>query len=276
MKKLFALLIGAYLLAAVGVEAGEKKANPVNVPAGINHSGYDRLLKKYVDEKGLVAYGAWAKNPKDLAALDSYLKEFSTGGANAEGNEKAASLINAYNASTMQWILRNYPTESIWSLQHSFDAKRHRIGGREVSLNDIEKGTLVPQLGYKAHAVLVCAARSCPPLRRGAYTTGELDGQIDNAYIRWLSRSDLNEYHPNKNAVKVSSLFKWYKKDFDKAGGTPKILARYAPAADRAFLRKPGYEVKFKSYNWGLNDQGGHGRLYTAPQLLLDKLSKNS
>lgn len=52
----------------------------------------------------------------------------------------------------------------------------------------------------------------------------------------------------------------------------PKILSRYAPGKYREFLRSTNYTVNFQSYNWGLNDQGSHGRNYSTPQFLLDKI----
>ncbi len=273
MKQVFTLLLIALALAGTARAEDKPKPSPVSVPAGIDHSAYTKLLKKYVDSKGLVAYGKWKSNAEDRQALDTYLKQYAAAESKAEGNEKAASLINAYNAFTMQWILRNYPIESIWQLDKSFEAKRHRIGGKEVSLDDIEKGTLVPQIGWKDHGVLVCAARSCPPLRQEAYTADQLDGQIDNSFSRWMSRPDLNEFLPEKDAVDISSIFKWFKKDFEKLkGGVPKVLSLYAPKKYDSFLRKTNYTVNFKTYNWGLNDQGEHGRHYSTPQFLIDKV----
>jgi hypothetical protein len=146
------------------------------------------------------------------------------------------------------------------------------IGAEKVSLNDIEHGTLRPLLGYRAHAALVCCARSCPPLQRSAYRASELDRQIDTAYSAWLARDDMNHYEPAKGTVEISSIFKWFKVDFDKADGVEKILARYAPQQYRAFLAKGGYKVGYKAYNWGLNDQGSRGRSYSRLNLYLDKI----
>ena len=98
-------------------------AENVDVSIGIDHDDYDRLLKKYVNEQGLVNYGAWKQNRPDVTALEDYLKQFARKADNpAQGNEKAASLVNAYNAFMLRWILSNYPTESVWSLKDSFTA----------------------------------------------------------------------------------------------------------------------------------------------------------
>ena len=231
----------------------------VNVPAGINHGGYDRLLKKYVDQNGLVAYEKWKGNADDRKALTTYLEQFAAGGSSASGSERYASLINAYNALVLNWILQNYPTESIWALKNSFKEKRHKVGGEMVSLNDIENSALRPEFGYRTHAVLVCAARSCPPLQRSAYTGGQLDEQCDHAYRVWLGRTDLNEFLVDKNEANVSSIFKWFKGDFEKADGVKTILAKYAPAQAKPLLQRPDCKIAYKTYNWGLNDQGPHG-----------------
>jgi len=247
----------------------------VEVRSGINHGDYDRLLKKYVNERGLVNYSGWKQNQADIQALDDYLKQFASKIDNpAQGNGKAASLVNAYNAFMLQWILTNYPTESVWSLKDSFTAKRINIGGRTVSFNDIENGALRPLLGYRAHSVLVCAARSCPPLQRSAYSAEKFDEQDNHAFHTWLGREDLNRFLPSEKRAELSSIFKWFKGDFDKAGGVPKILGRYAPEPVRDFAASGKYGIKYISYNWGLNDQGPHGRSYGKANLIFDNIFK--
>ena len=243
--------------------------------AGINHGEFDRLLKKYVNEQGLVNYSAWKQNAADLSALDDYLKQFAPRPDNpAQDNEKAAALVNAYNAFVLRWILSNYPIESIWQLKDSFSGKRNEVGDHKVSLDDIEHGTLRPLIGYRAHAALVCAARSCPPLQRFAYTADKVGEQDDAAYRAWLVREDLNKFSPNEKKIEISSIFQWFKQDFDKVGGVPKILGRYAPASAREFVANGNYAIKYFRYNWGLNDQGPHGRNYSRAQLLFDNIFK--
>jgi Protein of unknown function, DUF547 len=274
MEKIW-ILFSIVAVVAIGSGASAQTGESVEVRAGINHAPFDRLLKRYVNDQGLVNYGAWKQNTADLSALDHYLKQFAAKiDTAAQGNEKAASLVNAYNAFTIHWILSNYPTESIQQLKDSFSAKRNEIGGRKVSLDDIEHGALRPLIGYRAHAALVCAARSCPPLQRFAYTPDRFDEQSDAAYRAWLAREDLNRFLPNEKKVEISSIFKWFKGDFDNAGGLPKILGRYAPERVHDFAASGNYEIKYLPYNWGLNDQGPHGRNYRRSQLIFDHIFK--
>ncbi len=277
MKTLQAVIFLSLLLASGLVADAQQNATGKNVRvrAGVDYSSYDRLLKKYVNEQGLVNYGAWKQNGADIAVLNDYLKQLA--GAPepaAKGNERVATLVNAYNAIVLQWILTNYPTESIWSLKDSFKAARHTIGGESVSLNDIEHGSLRPEIGWHAHAVLVCAARSCPPLQRSAYSAGDFEDQDARAFRAWLGREDLNKFTPAERRVEVSSIFKWFKADFDKAGGVPKILGRFAPESVRQFAGSGNYDLKYLPYNWGLNDQGSHGRNYSRANLVIDNLFK--
>ena len=259
----------------IAITAPAQTGENVNVRVGIDHSKFDLLLKKYVNEQGLVNYGAWKQSTADLSDLDNYLKQFAAKIDNsAQGNEKAASLVSAYNAFVLRWILSNYPTESIWQLKDSFSAKRNEIGGGKVSLDDIEHGALRPLIGYRAHAVLVCAARSCPPLQRFAYTADKFDEQDDQAYRTWLARDDLNKFLANEKKAEISSIFKWFKQDFDQAGGIPKILGHYAPQSVREFAAGGKYDTKYLPYDWGLNDQGPHGRNYSRAQLLFDNIFK--
>jgi hypothetical protein len=226
--------------------AGCAKGQPVEVPAGIDHAPYERLLQKYVNDRGLVNYKAWKASAEDLKALHNYTAKFAGGGPFATGREKAAGLINAYNALTLQWILDHYPVKSIKSTSSPWDAKRHNVGGRQVSLNEIEHDTLRPQVGYRAHAVLVCAAKSCPPLWNHAYDAGKLDEQLDDAMRRWLARDDLNHFAPGEKRMELSKIFSWYGKDFNDL---PAIVARYAP------VQCPDCRISFQSYNWNLNEQ---------------------
>jgi Protein of unknown function, DUF547 len=265
------LIFAMFSLSTFARLAFASESESVTVPVNASHETWSTLLQKYVDDRGLVAYDEWAKSKTDLAALDDYLKQFAERPQTpAAGNDEVASLINLYNATTIRWILANYPTESIMALKDSFGAKRHEIGGRNASLDDIEHGTLRPLIGYRCHAVLVCAARSCPPLQRFAYRAAQLDEQINVAYRAWLAREDLNRFLSDQKKVEISSIFNWFKEDFDAAGGMKQVLKEYAPQKYREFLATGNYQVSYLPYNWGLNDQGDRGKDYSRNKMIWD------
>lgn len=238
-------------------------APTVSVPSGIDPAPWAALLKKHVNDRGLVAYAAWKNNPADTAALDTFIGKFADAAAKpATGGAEIAALINVYNALTIRWILQNCPTESIRELDNSWGKARWQIGGRAVSLDEIEHKNLRPLYGWKVHATIVCAARSCPPLQREAYTDSHLASLTGRAYRAWLGREDLNRFDPGAKSVAVSPIFKWFKGDFTDAGGLKEVLAEYGPAKFGDFFRRGDFTTSYLDYHWGLNDVGSRGANY--------------
>ena len=76
------------------------------------HQKWDALLQKYVSKEGKVNYVAFLA---DSTSLNAYLAELEANhpGKDWSENEQLAYWINAYNAYTVQLILRHYPVESI-------------------------------------------------------------------------------------------------------------------------------------------------------------------
>jgi len=248
-----AIALGA--LVAAGCRTPAASAGGVEVPAAIDHADWDRLLRTYVNEGGLVAYGQWKASPEDHRALAGYLERLGAVPRTAAiGADRSSTLINAYNAFTVSWVLENYPTRSIRSTDDPFEGRRHRLGGRVVSLDDIEHGALRKIVLYRVHAALVCAARSCPPLAREAYRPAMLDAQLDGAMARWLARNDLNAFFPDGGAD-VSMIFRWYREDFDSAGGVRAVVQRHGGEPARRALAAEGAHIGHLDYDWTLNDQ---------------------
>ena len=238
-------------------------ATEINVPASIDHQPWDELLMKYVDDQGLVDYGRWKNSDNDSAKLNTYLFQFTPKSEKtASGSELIASLVNAYNALTISYILENYPSQSIRNLYRPFKGKRHLIGGEKVSLDDIEHTILRPLIGWKAHAILVCAARSCPPLLNRAYFSGDWEEKMEGRYNFWLARNDLNAFIPKIKEIRLSKIFDWYGEDFNGNYDVASILIRFGPNAHSQFIASGHYEIVFMDYHWGINDQSGMGRNY--------------
>jgi hypothetical protein len=240
-----------------------------SVPANINHAPWDALTRTYVDARGLVDYEKWHQTSEDRAKLDAYLEAFApVPDEAAEGDDLIASLINAYNAFTIHFILENYPTRSIRLLDNEFKGKRYRIGGQLWSAEDIELETLRPLIGWKMHSVVVCAARSCPPLLNEAYFADDWESKMEERYRLWLARPDLNTYHPdrgwgNRGEVEISKIFSWHSVDFEGPVSVEDVLKRFGPENYASFFKRADYRIKYKDYHWGLNDQSELGKDYS-------------
>ncbi len=227
---------------------------PVTIPAGIDHTPYTALLRAYVDADGLVDYDGWRRNAEDVATLDAYLADYAVASETpATGAERHAALINLYNALTIRDVLHLDPEESYWA-HDPFDDRGHRVGGREVSLDDVEHGAARPAIGYRVHAALVCAAMSCPPLLPEAYTAADLDAQLDDRMSAWLADPDLNRFDVDKRRAQLSKIFAWFAEDFTDPG-LQALLAPYAPKPARPLLERSAFEVGFLPYDKALNAQ---------------------
>ena len=224
---------------------------------------WDATVKEYVTAEARVDYARLKANGRPK--LDEYLRQIAAGPA-----KDKATLINAYNALTVRWVLDHYPVKSIWQTPHPFSEKRHIVNGEKLSLDDIE-GQLRKMGDPRIHGALVCAARSCPPLRREAYTADHVEAQLDDNVRQWLANEKLNQFEPAQRTARVSSIFKWYKGDFDAAAGSvQKFLAKFAPPGKGAFLLEAGVAVKFNDYGWGLNDSSELGSDYSKFNLFFD------
>ncbi len=253
--KLLAISIAALATAASSLSSCSQNtaSGATVIPAGIDHSGWNTLVKKYVNDRGLVDYKAWKADAGDMESLDNYLDQYAATSEKAEGNELGASAVNAYNAFAIRTILENYPVKSIKDIDGVFSNKSHSIGGKKLSLDEIEKGNAIPAIGARAHAIVVCCAKSCPPLQTDAYTEANLDSLADKASAAWLSRSDLNDFSRGGNEIAISKIFKWYDEDFEKAGGVKSFLKKHAPEKARGKI--DGADIDYMDYDWSLNEQ---------------------
>lgn len=246
------LLLSALLL-AVPAPAG-----------GLDHSRWDRVLKTYATLDSRVDYQNLKWNAsKDL---EPYVKELAAPWPSGLSvAETKAALLNAYNALAVHWIVLNYPQKSIWRTDNPFRNARHVLNGQPVSLDQIE-ARLREMKDPRIHAALVCAARSCPPLRREAYVPDRLEEQLDDNTRVWLADKRFNEFPPDGRVARVSEIFKWYAKDFQAAGGVKEFLARYAPVAIK------NRKIEYLPYNWGLNDATPLGSDYSQWDFYRDQL----
>ena len=256
MIRSFLLPLLATSSLALIVSSCSSKEEPVSggFRTGIDHGPWSSLLEKYVDDKGLVDYAGLKANEADLKKLDTYLAEFGkTDAGNAEGDELVATATNAYNAFAIRTIVSNYPVESIKDIDEAFTKKTHKVGDKMLSLDDIEKGNVVPTLGADAHAIVVCCAMSCPPLQNKAYTAENLNDMVTAAATEWLSRKDLNDFESEEKEIKISQIFDWYKADFEEGDGLKTWLKKYAP---EKFQEKiDSSEIAHLDYDWKLNSQ---------------------
>ena len=196
--------------------------------------------------------------------LDAYLAELSAACtddyARWTNAERIAFWLNAYNAFTVRLVLDHYPIASIrkigWLPGAAFRERfipMPALKGGTISLDDIEHGTLRPTFHEpRVHFALVCAARSCPPLRPEAYRGADLDWQLDDQARAFLRDPAKNRVDHAMRTLYLSRIFEWYRDDFETSGSSlPAFVARYRD--DGADITGE-WRVTFLEYDWRLND----------------------
>lgn len=239
------------LLAACGQPAALAQSGPK-----ADHSSWDVLLKKHVNDKGVSYTGFIA----DKAKLESYLKHLSEN-VPAESWSKDATMaywINAYNAFTVKLIIDNYPLQSIKDLNSTiaiptvstiWAKKWFTLGDKEMSLDNIEQGILRKNYDdARIHAALNCASVSCPPLRPEAFTAAKLDKQLDEQMRQWLADKSRNIISPNR--LQLSKIFNWYSGDFKTKGTRISYIQQFTD-----IQISEDAKVEYLDYNWNLNKQ---------------------
>lgn len=222
----------------------------------VTHEIWDGLVKKHVKADGFVDYKGFIR---DSAELHRYLRLLETSHPSDKGwtrEEQMAYWINAYNAYTVDLIIRNYPTESIKDIKRGlafvnsvWDIKFIKIQGYTYDLNNIEHNILRPVFkDARIHAAVNCASYSCPRLRNEAFTAKRLEEQLDSSMRNFVNDPVRNKIGAEK--ANISEIFKWFKGDFERdAGSVREFINRYA---ETKLTEKT--DISYMEYLWTLND----------------------
>lgn len=208
----------------------------------------DTFFKTNV-KSGKVNYDAIHKNSADLDVLLANAEKISV--SKSDANNYQAFWINAYNLSVIKGIIDNYPTNSPLDNKGFFDKTTYSLGGKNITLNDIEHKLLRPVFkDPRFHFVLVCGAVGCPPLISKAYLPNTLDAQLEAQTVKAMNGSFL-KVNAKKKRVSASKIMEWYKEDFTMNGKTEiDFINSY-----RTEKVPEASKLSYFEYNWNLNKQ---------------------
>ena len=186
---------------------------------------------------------------------------------------RLAFWINVYNALVLHGIVGLGVRRSVARVWNFFGRTAYRIDGLLFSPDDVEHGVLrgnrrrvipplrpfgsgdgrrrhrLDPLDPRIHFAINCGARSCPPI--SVYRADAIEAQLELA-----TRSFVNEEVALENGRLVCSrLFKWYRRDFDAAGGLEAFLLRYLDDGPlrRALAAGPAPRLGFRPWDWSLH-----------------------
>lgn len=235
--------------------------------ASISHDLFTEILQDYVIS-GNVNYKSLCQDDR----FEKYIKQLVKTNPDTIQSEKdrLAFWINAYNAYTLKIICDNYPIESINDLHSGglvlglifsstiWDKDFVIINNKPTTLNAIEHDTIRPLYNDpRAHFALVCASKSCPPLRSEAYEGDKLDEQLNDQGKIFLSDSQKNNFDISEKTAKISKIFDWFDEDFgEDEADILLFLADYLPEDSANLIRNNPHEwdVEYLDYDWSLNE----------------------
>lgn len=215
----------------------------------LSHKPFDKILRTYV-KNGRVDYGGIKAKAK--AQLDAYVAALGKARAGGSRHAQKAFYFNAYNALVIKAVVDRWPNvTSVLKVPGFFKRIKYKVAGRSVTLDQLEKKLILAKYkDARTHFALVCAARSCPPLRSRAFSARGLDRVLDGLAKRFINGR--NGVVRSGGGFKISKLFEWYAADFVAAeGSVGKYLAKYHQKhADKL---RAASSFSYLRYNWALN-----------------------
>ncbi len=210
---------------------------------------YDRLLERRARLDATVAALGAVSPESDAAQFPS-------------DEHRLAYWLNAYNVFTLAAIIDEYPISSVWKTRDGqfFQRARHVVGGRAVSLNEIEHEILRGEFREpRIHFAINCGSNGCPALRPSAYVGDDLATTLRGATEQFLANEWNCRVDHAARRIFISRLFKMYAEDFAGNDGTTSdyragVLRFVAQHTGLSLDQIGDYEVVYNTYDWGLND----------------------
>jgi hypothetical protein len=229
--------------------------------ATFDHSKFDQVLKKHVDDKGLVDYNSIAK----AKGFSEYMQSLQT--AKVEDFSRDGQLafwINAYNAVTIDKVTKKKPKKSVretfipglWTGTTFFTSREHVVAGKRLSQDDIEHEILRKQFkDPRIHFAIICASMGCPQLPRIAYTEENVQTRLEEETRKYLNSARGTRIDQAENTLNVSKLFDWFGSDFiNESGSVLAFMQPYLSEEVRVFLERDPM-ISYLEYDWALNAQ---------------------
>ena len=204
---------------------------------------------------GLVDYTRLKEEPSLSENLDIIAH---TDVSTLEPDETLAFWLNAYNLLTIKSVCMEFEVNPYWKGNTSWYAKlkffiirKHLVAGKKSSLYYIENRIIRKQFSEpRIHFALNCGSLSCPFLPSNLFTAQNLDQRLDELTSDFIN-SQKGVQISAQNLI-VSSIFKWYQKDFKEAGGIIPFINLYWKGK---IAIPDNHKIKFTKYQWKINSK---------------------
>jgi hypothetical protein len=236
MKMFLTALMGLFLiLPAVAQESGHETLTDVLSGHVVNGKvDYDGIRRERREELQAFVDSLATAEPDKLSKTD-----------------QIAFWLDAYNGLVVyQVIEKDAAPDSGRARSKFFRGRRYEVAGRSRTLDDIEHKALLPLAGDpRIHFVLVCGAKSCPPLRASSFLgAADLDAELEEAARSYINDPNNVQIDTEERKIVLNKIFDWYKDDF---GDVLEFVSRYRPESEQ--LRSGRWKIEYRDYDWNLN-----------------------
>lgn len=273
------LSVALLLLITAGLPAAQE---PAPVAVDPLHRPFDEILDLYVRD-GLVYYYALRQ---ERTKFDRYVLALGQVSADTIAKwpqpRQLAYWINAYNAFVLRTVIDaypirgkapDYPAASIRQISGAFERRTFRAGGRQLTLDALERDVIGGFDDPRALLALSRGAVGGSRLKSEAFTADRLDQQLTTMTSELVTRRVLVQVDAGNNRLSVNPMFSWREALFTRtlANRAPAIYAARSPLEravlalieplivpnEAEFLRKNEFSMVFHEFDWRLNDLTG-------------------
>mgnify|MGYP000490869018 CR=1 FL=1 len=273
------LSIVLLLVIATGAPAAQ---TPTEVAVDPLHKPFDEILDLYVRD-GLVYFHALKV---ERTKFDRYVAAIGDVGAETVAKwpqpRQLAYWINAYNAFVLRTVIdgypirgkaADYPANSIRQIPGAFDRRTFRAGGRQLTLDALERDVIGGFDDPRALLALSRGAVGGSRLKSEAFTADRLEQQLTTMTSELVTRRVLVQVDAGTNQLSVNPMFSWREALFTRtlANRAPANYASRSPLEravlalieplivpnEAEFLRRNTFSMVFHPFDWRLNDLTG-------------------
>jgi len=244
-------------------------------------TGIDFVLDTYVRD-GEVYYRALKS---DRARLDTYVASLAAAPVAQQPRDmQLAFWLNAYNAIVLRTVIdhypiqgrsADYPSKSIRQIPGAFDRLPHRVGGKTLTLDQIEQSVLPEFHDPRVYFALGRGAIGSGRLRSEPFAGARLEAQLTETANECITRAQCVHIARDANKVEANAIFSWREKEFAAAyaAGAISTFANRSPieravlafvspkllTTEKEFLAANTFQVVYRPFDWTLNDLTGRG-----------------
>ncbi len=257
MRYLHALLALAVLALAAPPQLGAETEADAPI-----EDQWDALLEEHV--RTVVIEGAEV-NAVDYAAIKDdprwpvLVKALETAEVPEDRDGQLAFWSNVYNILAIKVVLTDYPVNSIRDIggwfRRVWNVDAGVVAGEMRTLHEVEHEILRELGDARIHSAIVCAAVSCPPLRKEAFRAEVVDEQFEEQTRLWKVNPEIGARLENDGrTLRLSRIYDWFSEDYEAEADSVLDWVRPYLSEEMKENMAESPRVRHFSYNWKLND----------------------